>query len=226
MKQYFDLFAAIALTDEPSETKDIFGEGSLSPELKPVLDELSQYLLDGSSDAANKKLAELADYRNYHRYEIWKEVPDRQPVALSTYGTASGGQFETPAYVIRLTAVSSAFRLSERNPAHLQVLVTDEAFGRMDEARARAILRHITQDMHFQVIFIVPNTRSAVFLDQVTHQYVFAKVPAPASQGELKHQIIVQWQEINKDTLPELWREHRERVVQQATLEFDLACPG
>lgn len=223
MKKYFDLFDAISSTDELGESKDLFSEGTLAPEIQPVLQELLGYLLDADSEAATKRLAELADYRNYHRYEIWKEVQGRRPVALSTYGTASGGQFETPAYVIRLAAISSAFRLHERHPAHLRLLVTDEAFGHMDEARARAILDYIVQVMGFQVVFIVPNTRSAGFLDQVSHQYMFAKVPAPANEGELKHKVLVQWQEMNRDTLPQLWREHRERVVQQAAIEFENA---
>ena len=70
-------------------------------------------LLDADEQRSLRELERLADYRNYHRYEIYKEVEGKPPIALSEYGTGSGGQLETPAYIIRSASITSALRYAE-----------------------------------------------------------------------------------------------------------------
>lgn len=221
MKQYADFFREVINIDGLGESQDLFSTEDLSEGMAQVRDELMGLLLSTDSEAAKKKLIEISDYRNYHHYEIYKEVPDRAPVALSTYGTASGGQFETPAYVIRLAAISSAFRLREKSPGHLRMVVTDEAFGKMDEARARAVLDYMSRKMGFQVIFIVPNTRAGTFLDMATHQMVFSKIDTEAGPGELRHLILVHWQKLNNIALAELWQRQRDFSERTAVQLFN-----
>ena len=86
-------------------------------------------LLDDDGDKALRELSRIADYRNYRQYEIYKEVEGKPPIALSEYGTGSGGQLETPAYIIRAAAITSAFRFSEGN-SHLRTVLVDEAFSK------------------------------------------------------------------------------------------------
>src|SRR5260370_33618546 len=78
----------------------------------------------------------IADYRNYHRYEIYKEVEGKEPIALSEYGTGSGGQRETPAYLIRAASITSALRHGESGN-HLRMGLVDAAVSKMDANRPR-----------------------------------------------------------------------------------------
>ena len=103
-------------------------------------------LLDKDEHLALRELKRISDYRNYRRYEIFKEPLGKAPIALSTYGTGSGGQLETPAYIIRSAAVTSAFRFSE-GTAHCRMVLVDEAFSKMDETRSREVIHYLTDTL-------------------------------------------------------------------------------
>jgi uncharacterized protein YPO0396 len=176
-------------------------------------------LLDDDEQKALRDLERIADYRNYRRYEIYKEVEGKPPIALSEYGTGSGGQLETPAYIIRSAAITSAFRFAE-GTNHLRMVLVDEAFSKMDETRSREVISYLTQALGLQLIFIMPTSKCGPFMDLISNEFVFAKVPSPATRGELHTRVLVDRKQCNQERIKDLWANHRRTVYQQAELDF------
>jgi uncharacterized protein YPO0396 len=163
-------------------------------------------------------LDRIADYRNYHRYEIYKEVEGKPPIALSEYGTGSGGQLETPAYIIRAASITSALRYSE-GTNHLRMVLVDEAFSKMDEPRSREVIDYLTRTLGLQLIFIMPTSKCGPFMDLISNEFVFAKVPS-RPRGQLQTRVLVDRRQCNQERIVELWKHHRRSVRQQAELDF------
>ncbi|MEM9103052.1 MAG: SbcC/MukB-like Walker B domain-containing protein [Pseudomonadota bacterium] len=219
-KEYWDFFEEVR--QFPIGDGTTLFDLKLSKKSKQVRDKLLNMLLDDDDEArAIRELERLADYRNYRHYEIYKEVPGKEPIALSQYGTGSGGQLETPAYIIRAAAITSALQYNQPG-AHLRTVLVDEAFSKMDEARSRSVINYLTQSLGLQVIFIMPSKASGPFLDMISHQFVFAKYPLAAGQtnGQLKTAVFVDRKESHQDKVQALWAQHKETIYEQASLDF------
>jgi hypothetical protein len=200
------------------------GEGAtlfdarLSPKSAQVRDTLMKLLLGEDEQKSLRELDRIADYRNYHRYEIYKEVEGKPPIALSEYGTGSGGQLETPAYIIRAASITSALRYSE-GTNHLRMVLVDEAFSKMDEPRSREVIDYLTRTLGLQLIFIMPTSKCGPFMDLISNEFVFAKVPS-RPRGQLQTRVLVDRRQCNQERIVELWKHHRRTVRQQAELDF------
>ncbi|MDH5425798.1 MAG: hypothetical protein OEY29_12460 [Gammaproteobacteria bacterium] len=191
----------------------------LSDKSKKVRDQLMKMLLDEDEHKALKELERIADYRNYRRYEIYKEVDGKEPIALSEYGTGSGGQLETPAYIIRSAAITSAFRFSEGNN-HLRMVLVDEAFSKMDESRSREVIDYLTRSLGLQLVFIMPSSKSGPFMDLISNEFVFAKCPSETPRGQLQTRVWVDRKQCNTDKIKTLWANHRKTEYRQAEMDF------
>jgi energy-coupling factor transporter ATP-binding protein EcfA2 len=202
------------LTDEAT----LF-EVELSAKSRKVLDELMTMLLHEDEQHAMRDLERIADYRNYRRYEIYKEVEGKEPIPLSEYGTGSGGQLETPAYIIRSAAITSAFRFAEGN-THLRMVLVDEAFSKMDETRSREVISYLTERLGLQLLFIMPTSKCGPFMDLISHEFVFAKVPSERLRGQLHTRVLVDRKQCNQERIKTLWANHRRSVYHQAELDF------
>jgi uncharacterized protein YPO0396 len=181
-------------------------------------DALMGLLLGADEKKSLTDLDRIADYRNYHRYEIYKEVEGKEPIALSEYGTGSGGQLETPAYIIRAASITSALRYGEGDN-HLRMVLVDEAFSKMDESRSREVIDYLTGSLGLQLIFIMPTSKCGPFMDLISNEFVFAKVPS-APRGQLLTRVLVDRKECNRERIADLWTRHRRTVRQQAELDF------
>lgn len=187
--------------------------------VQAVRDKLVSMLLDDDEQKAFRELQRIADYRNYRTYEIYKEPLGKAPIPLSQYGTGSGGQLETPAYIIRAAAVTSAFRFHEGN-THLRMVLVDEAFSKMDEARSREVIHYLTNSLGLQLVFIMPTSKSGPFMDIISHQTVFSKCPSTRTIGELNTRVLVDRKRCNQDKIRQLWEQQRTVIREQATLDF------
>ena len=185
-------------------------DAPLSPKSVQVRDSLMSLLLGSDEQKSMRELERIADYRNFHRYEIYKEVEGKPPIALSEYGTGSGGQLETPAYIIRAASITSALRYSEGN-SHLRMVLVDEAFSKMDENRSREVIGYLTRTLGLQLIFIMPTSKCGPFMDLISNDFVFAKVPS-APRGQLLTRVLVDRKECNQARIGELWAQHRRTV--------------
>lgn len=194
-------------------------EAELSQKSTEVRDKLLSMLLDNDEQTALRELKRLSDYRHYRAYEIYKTPKGKDPIALSQYGTGSGGQLETPAYIIRSAAVTSAFKFNEGS-THCRMVLVDEAFSKMDEARSREVINYLTNELGLQLIFIMPTSKSGPFMDLISHQTIFSKCPSPAKIGELDTQVLVDRKICNQDKIKELWAQHRRNIRTQTSLDF------
>ena len=193
-------------------------DSTLSAKSTAVRDALMALLLGADEKKSLTDLDRIADYRNYHRYEIYKEVEGKEPIALSEYGTGSGGQLETPAYIIRAASITSALRYADGD-SHLRMVLVDEAFSKMDESRSREVIDYLTGSLGLQLIFIMPTSKCGPFMDLISNEFVFAKVPS-APRGELNTRVLVDRKECNRERIAALWTRHRRTVRQQAELDF------
>ncbi len=217
-REYWGFFKAVIELPNLGEEESLF-DAQLSDEQARVRDRLLNMLLSDDEQLARRELERISDYRNYRNYEIYKEPDGKEPIALSQYGTGSGGQLETPAYIIRSAAVTSAFRFNEGS-SHLQMVLVDEAFSKMDESRSREVIRYLTETLGLQLLFIMPSSKSGPFMDLISNQFVFSKCPSATPIGELNTRVYVDRKVCNSERIAELWANHRRTIRQQASLEF------
>ncbi len=220
-KEYWDFFAEV--TKSPKIGNDdnqnsLFNE-AIASKFSRVRDRLMAMLLDEDDQKAMKALEDITDYRRYRRYEIYKTPEGKQPIPLSEYGTGSGGQLETPAYIIRAAAITSAFKFSESG-SHLRMVLVDEAFSKMDEHRSREVIQYLTERLGLQLGFVMPTSKSGPFLDIISNQFVFAKVPLSYRRGELETGVLVDRQVLNQDSVARLWESHRQYLKSQSEMAF------
>ncbi len=217
-KEYWAFFKEIIDAPNIGDGQTLF-DADLSEKGQEVRDRLMGMLLDKDEQTAQRELKRLSDYRNYRFYEIFKEPLNKEPIALSKYGTGSGGQLETPAYIIRSAAVTSAFKFNEGS-SHCRMVLVDEAFSKMDETRSREVINYLTETLGLQLIFIMPTSKSGPFMDLISHQVVFSKCPTTQKVGELNTRVLVDRKVCNQDKIKQLWANHRKTIRQQAMLDF------
>ena len=217
-RDYAKFFEDLVQNPQFGDDVDLF-EAKLSKRSRSVLERLMSMLLDEDEQRAFRELDRIADYRNYHRYEIYKEVEGKPPIPLSEYGTGSGGQLETPAYIIRAAAITSAFRFAEGGN-HLRMVLVDEAFSKMDETRSREVIGYLTESLGLQLVFIMPTSKCGPFLDLISNEFVFAKCPSERPRGELNTRVLVDRKQCNRERICDLWAQHRRTIYHQAELDF------
>jgi len=217
-RDYARFFEEVIKQPGVGDEVDLF-EMELSPRSRNVRETLMQMLLDEDEHRALRELDRIGDYRNYRKYEIYKEVEGKEPIALSEYGTGSGGQLETPAYIIRSAAITSAFRFAEGN-SHLRMVLVDEAFSKMDETRSREVIGYLTETLGLQLIFIMPTSKCGPFLDLISNEFVFAKVPSEQARGQLHTRVLVDRKQCDTGKIRQLWANHKRTVYRQAELDF------
>ncbi|MGD8177051.1 ATP-binding protein [Marinimicrobium sp. ARAG 43.8] len=217
-KEYWSFFKEVIDIPNLGDGTSLF-DTPLSAKAEAVRDRLLKLLLDGDEQQALRELERISDYRRYRQYDILKHPEGKQPISLSQYGTGSGGQLETPAYIIRAAAITSAFRFNEGD-SHLRMVIVDEAFMHMDESRSKSVINYLTNTLGLQLIFIMPTSKAGPFLDLISNQFVFSKVPSPVPVGELNTRVLVDRQQLNRERIGELWEQHRRVIRQQGALDF------
>ncbi|MDZ4263633.1 MAG: SbcC/MukB-like Walker B domain-containing protein, partial [Pseudomonadota bacterium] len=223
-KDYWQFFKAVIDSPSLDEGETLFNM-KLDEKHQKVRERLMTMLLDEDEQKALRELTRIADYRNYRRYEIYKEPEGKAPIALSQYGTGSGGQLETPAYIIRSAAITSAFRFNEGN-SHLRMVLVDEAFSKMDEHRSREVINYLTESLGLQLLFIMPSSKSGPFMDLISNQFVFSKCPTAEPVGELKSRVMLDRQVCDQEKIIKLMANHRRAIRQQAALDFMVEVEG
>lgn len=204
-----------------SDIGSIFENDLLSEKSRDVLSIIKTLLLQNDDTKSKRELQRISDYRNYFSYDILKKPIGKEPIPLSTYGTGSGGQLETPFYVIMAAAFQSVLRFQEGN-CHLRTIVIDESFSKLDEKRSRRILNYLAEKLGLQVIFIMPTVKSGPFKSICTNQLIMHKVhdPAPPLGSELKTKVFVDQQTISGEHVDALYECHRQMVTRQVQYGF------
>ncbi|KJS30317.1 MAG: hypothetical protein VR64_16565 [Desulfatitalea sp. BRH_c12] len=212
-RAYYKFFEEAALI-KPEVENSLFGNADLSAQSQKIFDEICAKLLDDDIERSVKDLRRIADYRNYRTYDIKKCLPDRA-ISLKTYGAGSGGQMETPSYVIRSAGLASALHFGE-GASHLRTVMIDESFSKMDEARCKAVLDYLSGTLGLQVIFAVPTKSAGALHDHVDQVLQVTKFLQDAPRGELKTAVMVTPTVLKKNTVAELWQRQRVAIENRA----------
>lgn len=218
-EEYYKFFSAAYDLAETQESGGLFDQEALSPENCAIRDRLLALLLSNDQERAQKELQRIADYRNYRRYEIWKESDSGSRVALSEWGTGSGGQLETPAYIVRAAVVTNRLKNFEKG-TNLKLLVNDESFAKMDERRAHDVMKFIRDSLGMQLICAMPTKHAGALKSEFTKEWCFTRTEAEGN-GEVDFISEADERELNTDKLRELWDLRRQEVRQQAQLLFE-----
>jgi hypothetical protein len=220
-EDYYSFFNAVTELAESPETVDLFGETELSTKHLEVRDRLVTLLLAPDQERASRDLLRIADYRNYRHYEIWNDSDSGGRTPLSTWGTGSGGQLETPAYIVRAAVVTNRLKFFEKGPS-LKLLVNDESFSKMDEQRARAVLRFLRDNLGLQIISAMPTKAAGGLRDEFTREYSFTRAMVDVN-GELDFISDCDERVLKSDRMRELWALQRTQAREQAKLTFEAA---
>lgn len=222
-EEYLDFFNAVYRMAESPDTLDLFGDNELSAKHLEIRDKLVKLLLDDDQERARRELLRIADYRNYRRYEIFNESESGGRIRLSEWGTGSGGQLETPAYIVRAAVVTNRLKLFEKGPS-LKLLANDESFAKMDEPRARAVLSFLRDNLDLQVISAMPTMKAGPLKDEFCREYSFTRL-TPVQNGELDFMSDLDGRVFKTDRMRTLWELQREQARSQAKQLFETAEP-
>jgi energy-coupling factor transporter ATP-binding protein EcfA2 len=218
-KAYYDFFSAAYDLSEAQESADLFGTTDLTPANLAVRDQLVGLLLSNDQNQAIKELQRVADYRNYRRYEIWKESDSGSRVPLSEWGTGSGGQLETPAYIIRAAVVTNRLKHFDKG-MNLKLLVNDESFAKMDERRAHDVIKFIRDSLGMQLICAMPTKHAGAIKSEFTKEWSVTRTEAEGN-GEVDFISEADERDLNTDALRKLWQAQRDQIREQAQMMFE-----
>lgn len=224
-EDYYGFFKAVAELADSADTVDLFAAATLTQKHQAVRDRLVKLLLDKDQERAERDLLRIADYRNYRRYEIWNESDSGGRIALSTWGTGSGGQLETPAYIVRAAVVTNRMKLFDKGPS-LKLLVSDESFSRMDEQRARAVLRYLRDSLGLQLVSAMPTRGAGGLRPEFDREFSFSRAGVDEMNGELDFIIECDERHFKKDRMREMWEAHRQKTREEARLAFEAKEPA
>jgi hypothetical protein len=217
--QYLDLFRAVRERTEAGPA-DLFSAAEFPPAEKATLEALRLLLLSNDIEHSMRELNRIADYRNYKKYDFEKSSKGGDPRGLSTWGTGSGGEAETPFYIIRAAVFAASFRLfSKQKISHFRTLFLDEVFKNMDETRTRRVIDFLTKEMGFQLICAAPTKSMAALMDVFNRRISFSKAPAAGSPTWIDEV------DLEKQRIAEIYEEHRRNTVRDVKAKFELANP-
>lgn len=213
--EYFRFFEQIVLQTEKGELLPGVADADTD-----IGGELYAMLLEsGADEKAIKRLLAIADYRNYHRYDIKKILNNdtENAISLNKLATDSGGQAETSYYVIRSIAAYSAFGNDalKKEQRALRFLCIDEGFSKVDEYRPEKILDFLIKDLGFQIITAMPTKNERVFLPFTRIRHLVIKETINASHDNFQVKVLVPCQELNREAIGELQERDRAKITMQ-----------
>ena len=219
-KERYDYFEHLHQQSDAGGAQDLFA-APLPEALARVRDELKNLLLTGDPEKARLELKRIADYREYRRYEVYAVDEREQKVALSIWGSGSGGELETPAYVVRAAICAEAFKLFHGSGPRLRLMMFDEAFSKIDAKRSRDLLIFLHQHLGMQILCAMPTRGAGALLPAFQRQYSFAAVKHVVD-GREQPQSLVQRKDFRPSVLAELWEARRQEVRESARRQFEV----
>lgn len=209
-QKYFEFFEAVSEIVDTLERDHVlvFESQHLSEAHRATAARIKQLLLSEDRQAAEQALEDLADYRNYRRYDIARRNESGQ-VKLSTWGGGLSGELETPLYVIRAAVLAHAlghFGRDKTGAPALRLMLLDGALAGMDEARARSVLNFLSQQLRLQVVAAMPVARSAALKPEFAREFSFTKVLATRN-GQALSVSEAQEKDLKQEALGRLWAE-------------------
>ncbi|MDO8057346.1 ATP-binding protein [Candidatus Phytoplasma gossypii] len=149
-KRYYDIISSYENNDSKNK---LFERGLMCENI--LLDELFDKII--SSEEGYEEIAEsFLDYRNYMTYDIQiKDMNNNYSLFSKIFREKSGGETQVPFYII----MSICFeQLNSANDNQGCLVLFDEAFNNMDEARIEGMMRFFNS-LKIQFIMAIPPQR-------------------------------------------------------------------
>jgi hypothetical protein len=102
--------------------------------------------------------------------------------------------------------------------------VNDEAFSRMDDAYARAVLEFMHDKLDLQVLCAMPTQKSNALRNEFNREYSFTRT-SPVINGELDFITDCDERILKSDKMRELWSRQIQIARERAKQLFDEANP-
>jgi uncharacterized protein YPO0396 len=155
----FKEYYAILQSYEDYESKSLLIE-SLSEKnlilLKTLFDTLTS---EDKTETQVKRIVEYTDYRKYMDYDIKITNRNDETYYFSKVNREkSGGETQTPFYVIIASSFQQLLDANKRNRSSACVVMFDEAFNNMDESRIEAMMEYY-KELNIQLLIAVPPQR-------------------------------------------------------------------
>jgi energy-coupling factor transporter ATP-binding protein EcfA2 len=227
LQQVQEFFEAVegAVEGLEHDHGSIFSSPRLTDAQRATAEEIRRLLLANDQGASERALRELADYRNYRRYDIVRTSPVGT-TRLSTWGTGSGGELETPFYVVRSAVLAHAlghFGRDRREAPALRLMLNDEAFSKMDETRSRNVLQFLSQTLGLQLIVAMPTSKSGAVKPEFDKEFTFSKVTARRMNGGAIQELFIseaQEKTLNRPALARLWEAYAAQARETARAQW------
>ncbi len=155
-------------TNEDYFENDLFAQ-LLSPENRSTMDYLFSILAnENPAESSAETIERFCDYRNYLSYDIVEVAEDGTEKRYSdNMRSRSGGETQTPFYVLIAASFDSAFELRKRSGASpCEIVMLDEAFNNMDSDRIEDMMEFY-RALNIQLIVSVPTSRFNYLADHV-----------------------------------------------------------
>lgn len=139
--------------------QDLFTESLDSKDLAIMQGLFDKLAKIGNPSQHEKDLDKYLDYRSYFRYDIVIINKDKARIPFSkTYRKRSGGEMQTPFYVILGACFDQLIKRDEFTSSACLVAF-DEAFNNMDESRILTLMKYYKK-LNIQLIIVVPTNHS------------------------------------------------------------------
>jgi uncharacterized protein YPO0396 len=157
-----ELMHAIATAAEVREVEGTLFAALKSEDERRSVETVFEKILTNELDSP--EVREVCDYRQYFVYDIKirdaERVDEETGKALESYLSRvlrekSGGETQTPYYV---AIAASFFRFYRDNPEAIRLVLFDEAFSKMDDARIGRMLDFL-RTLNMQVLTAVPTEK-------------------------------------------------------------------
>ncbi len=156
------LLAAISSAAEIREDEGTLFEALHSDEERESIEALFAKIL--TQDPDDPDIRDLCDYRQYFTYDIrirhQDQIDEKTKKPLESYLSRvlrekSGGETQTPYYV---AIAASFFRFYKDSPGAIRLVLFDEAFNKMDDARIGQMIAFFRK-LSMQVVTAVPTEK-------------------------------------------------------------------
>lgn len=115
--------------------------------------------------------------------------------------------------------MTNRLKLFEKGPS-LKMLANDESFSKMDEARARAVLSFLRDNLNLQVISAMPTMKAGAIKDEFNREYSFTRL-SPVENGELDFMSECDERVFKTEKMRELWELQRQTARNKARELFN-----
>lgn len=155
-------------TNEDYFENDLFTD-LLSEENRSTMDYLFRILSnENPAESSSDTIEKFCDYRNYLSYDIIETDEDGTEKRYSdNLRSRSGGEMQTPFYVLIAASFDSAFATKKNNgQSPCEIVMLDEAFNNMDSDRIEDMMEFF-RALNIQLVVSVPTSRFNYLADHI-----------------------------------------------------------